>query len=186
MWMFDQICEIWFVRFSFVLWTVFDTSFERSSFWIGHMFVIQTLFTMLRAKGVYPLSSLRAFPYGVSECVCVCVCVCVCACVRACVRVCVWLSLPLPLLHLLSSLRLPSCAPSFLRPPPPPERKTWSLHKHFECMIVNIPVKPNVMFEINFLLPDQRFHQENTSFFLLSFFSPPPPPPALFLHNSLS
>ncbi len=43
------------------------------------MFVIQTLFAMLRAKGVYPLSSLRAYPYGVSECVCVCVCVCVCA-----------------------------------------------------------------------------------------------------------
>ena len=46
---------------------------------------------------------------------------------------------------------VPSRAPSFLRPAPSlPREKVEACIEHFECMNVNITVKPNVMFEINF------------------------------------
>ena len=62
---------------------------------------------------------------------------------------------------------------------PLPREKLEACIEHFECMIVNITVKPNVMFEINFcaarpaISPGKHFF----SFFLFSLPPPPPPPP---------
>ena len=147
------------------------------------MVVIQTSFAMLRAKGVYPLSSLRAYPYGVSECVCVCVRACVRACV--CVCACVFGSPappPPPFSIFFLRFALHRVRPLSFAPHPLQREKLEACIEHFECMIVNITVKPNVMLEKKIALPDQRFHQENTYFF-----SPPPPfsPIVLCLRYSL-
>ena len=149
------------------------------------MVVIQTSFAMLKAKGVCLLSSLRAHPNGV--CVCVCAraraCMSMGACVRACVRVRerVWLSPPPPPAFSLSifflRFALHRVRPlSFAPPPPPPREKLEACIEHFEYMNVNITVKPNVMFEINFYdarlaISPGKHHFSPFSFF---FFSTPP------------
>ena len=178
--MFDQIIEIWFVRFSFVLWTVFDTSFERSRFWIGPMVVIQTSFAMLKAKGVYILSSLRAHPYGVCVCVCVRACVRVCACVR------VWLPPPPPFSLSIFFLRfaLHRVRSLSFAPHPLPREKLEACIEHFECMIVNITVKTNVMFQINFCAARPAI-SPGKHLFLFFFLHPPFPPIILCLRYSL-
>ena len=142
------------------------------------MVVIQTLFAMLRAKGVYPLSSLRAYPYGVS--------VCVRACVRACVRVCacVFGSLsPSPFSIFFLRFAFHRVCPLSFAPHPLPREKLEACIEHFECMIVNITVKPNVMFDIIFCAarPAISPGKHLLFFFFLSFFSPPPPFPPIIL-----
>ena len=134
------------------------------------MVVIQTSFAMLKAKGVYPLSSLRAYPYGVS--VCVCVCVCVRAYVRVCVRVCL---APPPFSLSIFFLRfaLHRVHPLSFAPHPLPREKLEARIEHFECMVVNITVKPNVMFEINFCAARRAISPGKHFFSLLL---PPPPP----------
>ena len=116
---------------------------------------------------------------GKNPCLCVRVCV---ACVRVCAGVFGSLS-HLPLLHLLSSLSPSIVCALFPSPPTPlPREKLEDCIEHFECMIVNITVKPNVMFEINFCAARTSDFSRKTLFFLLFFLSPPPFSP----HNSLS
>ena len=62
-----------------------------------------------------------------------------------------------------------------LFPSPPhslPREKLEACIEHFECMIVNITVKPNVMFEINFCAARPAISPGKH---LLFSFSPPPP-----------
>ena len=130
------------------------------------MFVIQTSFAMLRAKGVYPLSSLHAYPCGV----------CVRACVRACVcvRVCLAFSPPFSIFFLRFAFH--PVHPLSFAPHPLPRENLEACIKHFECMIVNITVKPNVMFEINFCAARPAI-SAGKPFFSFFLSSPPPPPP---------
>ena len=120
-------------------------------------------------------------------CVCACVRACVRACVCVCVRVCLALSPPSPfsiffLRFAFHRVRLLSFAPH-----PLPREKLEACIKHFECMIVNITVKPNVMFEINFCAARPAISPGKHLLFFFFLFSPPPPfsPIILCLRYSL-
>ena len=92
-----------------------------------------------------------------------------------CVRVCLALSPPSPFSIFFLRFAFHRVHPLSFAPHPLPREKFEACIKHFECMIVNITVKPNVMFEINFcaarpaISPGKHF-----------FFSPPPPPLPFF------
>ena len=111
-------------------------------------------------------------------CVWVCACVRACVCVRVCVRacVCVWLPLPPSLSIFFLRFALHRVHPLSFAPHPLPREKLEACIEHFECMNVNITVKPNVMFEINFCAARPATspgkHILSSSFFF--FFSPPP------------
>ena len=113
-------------------------------------------------------------------CVCVCVRACVCACVRACVcvRVCLALSPPSTFSIFFLRFAFHRVRPLSFAPHPLPREKLEACIEHFECMIVNITVKPNVMFEINFCAARPAI-SPGKYFFLLFFFflSPLSPPP---------
>ena len=106
-------------------------------------------------------------------CVCVCVCVCVCACVRACACVCVWLSLPPSPFFLCFAFH--RVRPLSFAPHPLPRQKLEACIEHFECMIINITVKPNVMFEINFCAARPAISPGKHLLFFSFFLFPPPP-----------
>ena len=206
--MFDQISEICFVRFDFVLWTVLDTSFEL--FLIHRLNdrayeLVLWLSYKLHLRCWKPKESASSLPFVPTPmvCVCVCVCVCMCVCVRASVRarvglcvgvcvcvsacvcvcmcVCIWLfpSPPHFSLSIFFRFALHRVRPLSFAPHPLPREKLEACIEHFECMNVNITVKPNVMFEINFCVARPAISPEKHFFFffLSSSFSPLPFPP---------
>ena len=117
-------------------------------------------------------------------CVCVCVCVCVCACV--CVRVCLALSPPSPFSIFFLRFAFHRVRPLSFAPHPLPREKLEACIEHFECMIVNITVKPNVMFEIKFCAARPAISPgKHLLFFFFSLPPPPFPPIILCLRYSL-
>ena len=101
------------------------------------------------------------------------------ACVRACVCVCLALSPPSPFSIFFLRFAFHHVRPLSFAPHPLPSEKLEACIEHSECMIVNITVKPNVMFEINFCAARPAISPGKHLLFFLSFLflSPPPPPP---------
>ena len=108
-----------------------------------------------------------------------CVRACVRVCVRACVRVCacVFGSLsPSPFSIFFLRFAFHRVRPLSFAPHPLPREKLEACIEHFECMIVNITVKPNVMFEINLCVARPAISPGKHFFlFFLFFFSLHPP-----------
>ena len=96
-------------------------------------------------------------------------------CVRACV--CLALSPPSPFSIFFLRFAFHRVCPLSFAPHPFPREKLEACIEHFECMIVNITVKPNMMFEIIFCAARPAISPGKYLLFFFFLFSPPPPPP---------